>query len=92
MRSIGLACLLALTIGSASTIAHAQGPNWVTSWTASAQGPYPSGNASAQPRLTFAFPDPAAGARDQTFRLIVHPVLGDAPRACACRTRSGRSR
>jgi len=75
MRSIGLACLLALTIGPASTIAHAQGPNWVTSWTASAQGPYPSGNASAQPRLTFAFPDPAAGARDQTFRLIVHPVL-----------------
>lgn len=75
MRSIGLACLLASTVLGGATIAHAQGANWVTSWTASAQGPYPIGNASAQPRLSFAFPDPAAGARDQTFRLIVHPVL-----------------
>ena len=75
MRSFGLACLLVLASGSASTIAHAQGANWVTSWTGSAQGPYPIGNASAQPKLSFAFPDPAAGARDQTFRLIVHPVL-----------------
>jgi lysophospholipase L1-like esterase len=48
---------------------------WVTAWTASAQGPYPSGNASAQPDLRFAFPTPAAGARDQTFRLIVMPDL-----------------
>jgi lysophospholipase L1-like esterase len=55
--------------------AHAQAPNWVTVWAASVQGPYPSGNASAQPKLSFAFPDPAAGARDQTFRLIVHPDL-----------------
>jgi lysophospholipase L1-like esterase len=48
---------------------------WVTTWTASAQGPYPTGNASAQPNLRFAFPEPAAGARDQTFRLIVMPDL-----------------
>src|SRR5690242_4070344 len=48
---------------------------WVTVWTASAHGPYPSGNASAQPNLSFAFPDPAKGARDQTFRLIVMPDL-----------------
>jgi len=75
MRSIRLACLLAATIGGAPMIAHAQTPNWVTSWTASAQGPYPVGNASAQPKLSFAFPDPAVGARDQTFRLIVHPAL-----------------
>ena len=38
-------------------------------------GPYPSGNASAQPDLKFAFPDPAQGAVDQSFRLIVKPDL-----------------
>ncbi len=55
--------------------AHAQRTHWVTVWTGSAQGPYPSGNASAQPNLRFAFPDSHAGARDQTFRLIVQPDL-----------------
>jgi lysophospholipase L1-like esterase len=48
---------------------------WVTTWTASVQGPYPTGNASAQPDLRFVFPSPPAGARDQTFRLIVAPDL-----------------
>src|SRR5438445_11679538 len=48
---------------------------WVTSWTGSVQGPYPIGNASAQPDLRFVFPSPAAGARDQSFRLIVRPDL-----------------
>ncbi len=38
-------------------------------------GPYPTGNASAQPDLRFAFPDPAIGARDQTLRLIVQPDI-----------------
>src|SRR6187401_1489091 len=46
---------------------------WITTWTASAQGPYPSGNASAQPDQRFAFPTPASGARDQTFRMVVRP-------------------
>jgi len=46
---------------------------WITSWTGSAQGPYPSGNAVAQPDLEFAFPNKVAS--DQTFRLIVHPDL-----------------
>jgi lysophospholipase L1-like esterase len=49
--------------------------HWVTSWAASVQGPFPSGNASAQPRLTFVFPVPAAGAKDQSFRLIVRPDI-----------------
>jgi len=53
--------------------AHAQ--RWVTSWTAAAQGPYPSGNATAQPDLRFALPSPEAGANNQTFRLILHPAL-----------------
>ncbi len=47
---------------------------WVASWAAAQHGPYPSGNAAAGPDLRFAFPD-AAGAHDQTFRLIVKPDL-----------------
>jgi lysophospholipase L1-like esterase len=46
---------------------------WVTTWAASAQGPYPIGNPSLQPEQKFAFPDPATGAEDQTFRMIVRP-------------------
>lgn len=48
---------------------------WVASWTAALQGPYPVGNASAQPDMQLAFPSPAQGACDQSFRLIVHPTL-----------------
>lgn len=50
-----------------------QTQKWVTSWAGSVQGPYPKGNASAQPELRFAFPVAEAGARDQSFRLIVRP-------------------
>jgi lysophospholipase L1-like esterase len=53
----------------------AKGDKWVTTWAASVQGPYPVGNPSAQPVLSFAFPTPQTGARDQTFRLIVKPGL-----------------
>lgn len=48
---------------------------WVASWAASAHGPYPSGNASAQPVLDFAIESPARGAVDQTFRLVIRPDL-----------------
>jgi lysophospholipase L1-like esterase len=48
---------------------------WVVSWAASAHGPYPVGNPSAQPDQRFAFPSPQAGANDQTFRLIVRPDI-----------------
>ncbi len=48
---------------------------WVVSWAASLQGPYPAGNAAAQPDMTLAFPVPQAGARDQSFRAIVRPTL-----------------
>jgi len=61
-------CLLALAAISLSATAA---PNWVTSWAASPQGPYPSGAAVAQPDLEFAFPNNVAV--DQTFRLIVRP-------------------
>lgn len=53
----------------------AQAQRWVTAWAGSVQGPYPVGNPSAQPDLRFAFPAPDAGARDQTFRLIVKPEV-----------------
>ena len=48
---------------------------WITSWVGSVQGPYPEGNPSAQPLLTAVFPQPAQGARDQSFRLMVRPGL-----------------
>lgn len=50
-------------------------PHWVTTWSASVQGPYPIGNPSAQPDLRFAFPVPEQGAHDQTLRLMVRPSL-----------------
>ena len=37
-----------------STTAMAQGQKWVASWAASAHGPYPAGNPSAQPSLQYA--------------------------------------
>jgi lysophospholipase L1-like esterase len=55
--------------------AAAETPGWVVAWTASAQGPYPVGNATAQPELRFAFPDATRGASDQSFRLIVRPDI-----------------
>jgi lysophospholipase L1-like esterase len=61
---------IALLAAHTATAQH-----WVTSWTGSAHGPYPSGNASAQPNLSFVFPTPATGARDQSFRLIVRPDI-----------------
>jgi len=45
---------------------------WVTAWTASSHGPYPAGNAVAQPDLKGIL-SPDKGASDQTFRLIVKP-------------------
>ncbi len=55
--------------------APAQNRRWITAWTAAAQGPYPSGFALLQPDLSLVFPDPARGAVDQSFRMIVRPDL-----------------
>jgi lysophospholipase L1-like esterase len=57
------------------TAPGAAAPRWATSWAASVQGPYPTGNPSAQPDQRFAFPDPAEGARDQTLRLVLRPTV-----------------
>lgn len=48
---------------------------WITTWTASVQGPYPTGNPSVQPNLSFALPEPLIGAQNQSFRIIVKPDL-----------------
>jgi lysophospholipase L1-like esterase len=47
--------------------------HWTTVWTGSSQGPYPVGNAVAQPDLQALFPE--AQGQDQTFRLILKPDL-----------------
>lgn len=70
--TVALACS-----ASAQSVVPA-GQKWVATWAASVHGPYPSGNPSAQPDLKYAIPDPAQGAVDQSFRLIVKPdVWGD---------------
>ena len=73
MRALTLAPILALTLMLLAPAARAQ--RWVTSWTAAAQGPYPIGNDTAQPDLSFALPSPETGAKDQSFRLILKPEL-----------------
>src|SRR5215467_3608771 len=76
MKLFALA-VAAVVIAFAASASHAQTAaattKWVTSWVGSVQGPYPVGNPSAQPDQRFAFPIPANGARNQTFRMIVRP-------------------
>lgn len=68
-----LLLLLFVLTWSSSTLADER---WITSWAASAQGPYPAGYPGAQqPDLATVFPDPARGAVDQSFRLIIRPDL-----------------
>ena len=68
---------LALALGFFMTgSGRAEPPSaWVTAWAASAQGPYPIGNASMQPDLRRVFPSPDEGAKDLSFRLIVEPEI-----------------
>jgi lysophospholipase L1-like esterase len=75
MRSLVRLVMASLFVASPFTASARDGENWVVAWTGSVQGPYPIGNPSAQPDQKFAFPNPAAGARDQTFRLMVRPDL-----------------
>ena len=72
---IGALSAMVLGIVMTTVTAEAQQTAWVVSWAASIQGPYQIGNPSAQPDMSRAFPLPAAGARDQSFRLIVRPTL-----------------
>ncbi|MBS1786221.1 MAG: lysophospholipase [Acidobacteria bacterium] len=74
LSSKALVLTLALLICCGVTVL-AQGQKWVASWSASAHGPYPSGNASAQPVLQYAIESPEVGANDQSFRLMIRPEL-----------------
>ena len=74
-RSILASLVLSLLCAGATHAMAADLRNWVVSWTASAQGPYPLGNPTAQPELKFVFSNPEQGATDQSFRLIVRPDL-----------------
>ncbi len=65
--------LLVTLLSLFATPAMAQ--HWATVWTGSDQGPYPVGNPSAQPDLSFAFPHPETGSHEQSFRLIIKPDL-----------------
>jgi lysophospholipase L1-like esterase len=69
--------LLALALVAAAAAHAADEPTskWVVSWAGSVQGPYPVGNPSAQPDMKLAIPSPEAGARDQSFRLILKPEI-----------------
>ena len=67
--------LLAVVHVAQAPAASTQSLHWVAAWTASAQGPYPVGNPSAQPELKYTFPDATRGAVDQSFRLIVRPDI-----------------
>ncbi|MEO7193137.1 MAG: GDSL-type esterase/lipase family protein [Vicinamibacterales bacterium] len=83
MSAAGAAGVLVL---AAAVLAASQAPGagpapapvaqqWAASWAASPQGPYPSGNAAAQPVLEFAVESAESGALDQSFRLIIRPDL-----------------
>src|SRR3954467_7300887 len=74
MRRI-LAAVLLLALASVAGAQDAPKVKWVVSWAASVQGPYPVGNPSAQPDMKLAFPSPEAGARDQSFRLVIKPEI-----------------
>jgi lysophospholipase L1-like esterase len=75
MKQLALLVLTIVAAALAQPAAAQRGEKWVASWAASAQGPYPVGNPSAMPDPKFAFPTPEAGARDQTFRLVLRPDI-----------------
>ena len=65
MKTPMVALIVLICCVMTSTTAPAQTQKWAAAWAASAQGPYPTGNPSAQPILDFAFPVAAEGANDQ---------------------------
>jgi lysophospholipase L1-like esterase len=75
MRASLAAILFLFSMASSGAAASDNAEKWVTSWAASAQGPYPAGNPMLQPDLRRVFPEPAFGAMKQSFRLIVGPDI-----------------
>ena len=71
-----------MAVGCLEDVTHPQkddadndGSHWVSSWAASSQGRYPLGSAVGQPDLNAVLPDPLAGCRDQSMRMILKPTL-----------------
>jgi lysophospholipase L1-like esterase len=75
MRMTRLLAALLIVASPLSAAAQSNNQKWVATWVGSVHGPYPTGNPVAQPEMKFAIPGPAAGANDQTFRLMVRPDL-----------------
>jgi len=67
--------VMTVVVAATTVTVPAYGDQWVASWTASAHGPYPVGNPTAQPDLKFAISSAERGVVDQTFRLIVRPDI-----------------
>jgi hypothetical protein len=67
--------LAPVTAGAQAAARAASGQKWVVAWVGSIQGPYPVGNPSAQPEMKLAFPSDEAGARDQSFRMVLKPEI-----------------
>ena len=74
MKRIVVALLL-LVLAAVASAQDAPKTKWVVSWAGSVQGPYPVGNPSAQPDMKLALASPEAGAKDQSFRLIIKPEI-----------------
>ena len=70
-----LVAVLLLALAAMASAQDAPKTKWVVSWAGSVQGPYPVGNPSAQPDMKLALPSPEAGAKDQSFRLIIKPEI-----------------
>lgn len=75
LRPILTLLVMSLTFIGGTQAMAADYRNWIVCWTGSVQGPYPTGNATAQPELQFVFPNPQQGATDQSFRMIVRPDI-----------------
>lgn len=79
VAAVGTALLVPLAVpGWRQAIGQpaAPGPSdggWAAAWTASAHGPYPIGNPTAQPELRFALPSVDHGFVDQSLRMVVRP-------------------
>ena len=68
---LGVVAIAASQLLIAVSSASAEPASFVVAWAASAQGPYPAGNATAPPDLRSAFPNAEKGASNQSFRLIL---------------------
>ncbi|MDR1520555.1 MAG: GDSL-type esterase/lipase family protein [Planctomycetota bacterium] len=75
MRHYGRIGWIILVLSTLAPGAQSRAEEWKTAWAAPAQGPFPAGYPTAQPSLEQAIPDPARGAADQTFRLLVRPDI-----------------